>query len=146
MIDICTTGAQVMMEKLKQFMASPFGLFLYSLVTGVVGIIILLAFLSMVLSPSVLPLILPGIIAFNAAAGGYSIIEKYQGAFPFGKLTLFAIALVLTAAGCTILTFFCPWEPLFDVYRYLVAGLAALVFTFIGAWIGSKSKSLNRSS
>ena len=146
MIDICTTGAQVMMEKLKQFMASPLGVFLYALVTGMVGIIILLAFLSMVVSPSVLPMILPGIIAFNAAAGGYSLVEKNKGEAGVPKIALVAIAGLLTITGCSVLTLFCPWEPLVDGIRYLVSILAALVFTFFGAWIAGKSKSLNRSS
>ena len=146
MIDICTTGAQVMMEKLKQFMASPLGVFLYALVTGMVGIIILLAFLSMVVSPSVLPMILPGIIAFNAAAGGYSLVEKNEGETGFPKIALVAIAGLLTITGCSVLTLFCPWEPLVDGIRYLVSILSALVFTFFGAWIAGKSKSLNRSS
>ena len=134
-----------MMGKVKQFMASPCGLFLYSVVTGVVGIIVLLAFLSMVLSSSLLVVILPGIIAFNAAAGGYAITGKFAGDFPHQTAALVAIAALLTVAGCTVLTVFRPWEPLFDGYRYLVAGAAALVFTFIGAWIGNKSKMLNRS-
>lgn len=146
MIDISTTGAQVMMEKLKQFMASPMGVFLYALVTGMVGIIILLAFLSMVLAPSVIPVILPGIVAFNAAAGGYSLVEKQKGEPRLPKIALVAIAALLTITGCSAVTLFCPWEPLLDGVRYLVSTLSALVFTFFGAWIASKSKSLNRSS
>ncbi|MEE4253836.1 MAG: hypothetical protein V2I50_07320 [Desulfuromusa sp.] len=144
MLEICINGAQEAMEKLKKFMASPIGLFLSAFVTGLVGIVLLLAFLSMVLSPSVLLLILPGIIAFNGAAGGYSLIEKTEGTYPHRKMALTSLAALLTITGCSIITLFCPWEPLVDGSRYLVSGLSTLIFTFLGSWIAYKSKRLKR--
>lgn len=144
--DLYRNGVQLTVEIVKQFMRSPVGVFLYALVTGVVGIIILLAFLSMVFSASALPLILPVIIAFNSAAAGFSLIDKAAAEVGGRKLVLAVMALLLTIAGCTIITLFCPWEALFETSRYLISGLSALVFTAIGAWIGTKSKSLNRSS
>lgn len=144
MLDICINGAQEAMEKLKQFMSSPTGLFLSAILTGTIGIVLLLAFLSMVLSPSVVLLILPGIIAFNGATGGYSLTDKTEGAFPHKKIVLICLAAILTVAGCSIITLFCPWEPLVDGGRYLISGLSALTFTFLGSWIADKSKSLKR--
>ncbi len=144
MIEICINGAQGTMEKLKNFMASPTGLFLSAFVTGLVGIVLLLAFLSMVIAPSALLLILPGIIAFNGAAGGYSLTEKTEGAFPKKKIALSCLAALLTVTGCSVITLFCPWEPLLDGGRYLISGLSTLTFTFFGSWIADKSKSLKR--
>jgi len=132
------------MEKLKQFVTSPIGLFLSAVLTGMVGIVLLLAFLSMVFSPSALLLILPGIIAFNGAAGGYSLTGKREDAFPHKKKNLICLAALLTATGCSVITLFCPWEPLVDGGRYLISGVSTLIFTFLGSWIADKSKSLKR--
>jgi hypothetical protein len=144
MLEICINGAQEVMERLKQFMKSPIGVFLSAALTGVVGIVLLLAFLSMVFSPSSLLLILPGIIGFNGAAGGYSLTDKTEGAFPHRKIALICLATLLTATGCSVITLFCPWEPLVDGGRYLISGVSTLIFTFFGSWIADKSKSLKR--
>lgn len=144
MLETCTHGAQEAMEKLKQFMTSPTGVFLSAVLTGVVGIVILLAFFSMVFSPSGLLLILPGIIAFNGAAGGYSLTDKGEHFFPYRKTALVCLAALLTATGGTVITLFCPWEPFVDTERYLISGLSAVIFTFLGSWIADKSRSLKR--
>lgn len=143
MIDLYTNGVQLTVEKIKQFIASPTGIFLYAFITGAIGIIILLAFLAMVLSSSALPMALPVIIAFNCAAGGYSITDKGKTAGA-AKIQLGMLALLLTFTGCTAIVFFCPWEPLFATNRYLIASVMALIFTFFGAWIARKNTSLNR--
>ncbi|PHR25180.1 MAG: hypothetical protein COA36_14335 [Desulfotalea sp.] len=145
MIDIYLNGVQTTVEKIKHFMGSPAGIFLYVCVTGAVGIIILLVFLSMFISPAALPMALPVIIAFNCAAGGYNLTNKNALETPPGKITLGLTALVLTVTGCGAIVFFCPWEPIFDPARCLIAATAALIFTVFGAWIAYKSKSLNRS-
>jgi hypothetical protein len=146
MIDTCKSGAQPMQEKIKQFMTSPAGVFCYALFTGMFGILILLSFLSMVFAASDMPLILPLVIAFNAAAGGYSLIDKSKDSFPRKKSALLAIAVLLTITGCSLITLFCPWESPFDPVRYIISGLSALVACLVGAWIGNKSKEINKSS
>ena len=108
MLEICINGAQEAMEKLKQFIRSPIGVFLSAFLTSLVGIVLLLAFLSMVFSPSALMLILPGIIAFNGAAGGYSLTDKTEGVFPHKKKILICLTALLTVTGCTVITLFCP--------------------------------------
>lgn len=143
MIDTYTNGAQVTVEKIKQFIASPTGIFLYAFITGAIGMVILLVFLAMVLSTSALPMALPVIIAFNCAAGGYSITDKGQTT-GFAKKQLTTLALLLTFSGCTAIVFFCPWEPLFAADRYLIASASALLGTFFGAWIARKNKILNK--
>lgn len=144
MLEICINGAQEAMEKLKQFVTSPIGVFLSAFLTGLVGIVLLLAFLSMVFTPSALLLILPGIIAFNGAAGGYSLTDKTEGAFSHKTKALICLAALLTVTGCSVITLFCPWEPLVDGGRYLISGISTLIFTFFGSWIADKSKSLKK--
>ncbi|MGB3212812.1 MAG: hypothetical protein WBB19_19080 [Desulforhopalus sp.] len=124
-------------------MKSPLGVFLYGALTGVIGIAILLLFFSMVLSPSLLLFILPFIVAFNGAAGGYSLTDRVESGFPYQKLTLVCLAALLTVTGCSLITLFVPWEPLMDGGRYIISGLSTLVSTFFGSWIAAKSKGLN---
>ncbi|MFT5701428.1 MAG: FtsH-binding integral membrane protein [Desulforhopalus sp.] len=145
MIDTYSDGVQSTVEKIKTFFASPTGIFLYAFFTGAVGIVLLLAFLSMIVTPSVLPMALPAIIAFNCAAGGYSLTDKNHNETSLPKISLGMIATLLTITGCTTIVVFSPWEALFDSNRYLICGISALIFTFFGAWIASKSKKINRS-
>ena len=144
MIDIYTNGVQLTVEKIKQFAASPAGVFLYAFITGGIGIVLLLGFASMIWSATTLPTILPAIIAFNCAAGGYSLIDKNKTT-RLPKTALILLAALLTITGCSIIIVFCPWESLFDVNRYVISTLAAIIFTVFGAWIAWKSKHLNRS-
>lgn len=141
MIDIYTNGAQITVEKIKQCIASPAGVFLYAFITGVIGIALLLGFSSMIWSATALPTILPAIIAFNCAAGGYSLVDKNKGE-TLPKLALVLLAVLLTITGCSMIIVFCPWESLFDVYRYLISATAAIIFTAFGTWIAWKSKNL----
>lgn len=137
-------GAQVTVEKIKQFMASPIGVFLYAFITGAIGIVLLLGFTSMIWSPTALPTILPAIIAFNCAAGGFSLIDKNK-ATTVPKLSLILLTALLTITGCSIIVVFCPWESFYDLHRYLISAIAGMIFTVFGAWIAWKSKNLNRS-
>lgn len=146
MLDLCTTGAQITVERIKSFMASGVGVYLWSLVTGMIGILILFLFVSMVLSPSVTLLLLPAIVAFNGAGSGYALTDKYKGDYSHRHFALISQALLLTLFGCVAIVFFCPWEPLFDTGRLLISAAAALIFTFAGNWIAQKSKKLHRSS
>ncbi len=134
------------MDKIKQFGSSPTGVYLYTLTTGMIGILILLGFLSMVFAAVALPLLLPAIIGFNSAVSGYGITEKRYHNFTYKKLGLISIATLLTITGCISITLFCPWESLLDSRRFLISGSSALLFTFLGSWIGAKSKSLTTTS
>ncbi len=143
-MDVCTSGARYTMEKIKQFGSSPVGIFLYSLGTGIIGVVILLGFLSMIFSASNLPLLLPAILAFNGASSGYSLVDKRPEGFAYKNLTLIALALPLSLAGILTISLFCPWEPLLDGRRFVIAISSTLLFTFLGAWIGTKKKKINR--
>ena len=127
-------GAQVTVEKIKQFVASPTGVFLYAYITGAIGIVLLLGFASMIWSATALPSILPAIIAFNCAAGGFSLIDKNKAA-TVPKISLILLTTLLTITGCSIIIVFCPWESFFNLNRYLISAIAAMIFTVFGAWI-----------
>ncbi len=146
MIDICTNGAKHTMDRIKQFSSSPSGIFLYSLVTGIVGIIILLTFFSMLFAGSILTVLLPVIVGFNSAAGGYGFVDKRGSDTPYQKLPLFSIAVLLALTGCFLITLFNPWEPLLDGWRYLISTTTALFSTFFGAWLAVKTRKNDRPS
>lgn len=144
MIEICTTGAQLSLEKLRAFARTPLGIFLHSALTASTGIIILVAFFAMALSPNALKIMLPAIIGFNCAVAGYNIIDKGGIDFPRKKSCLTAMAAILAITGCLALFLLYPWEPLFDKGRCLSSSGSALVLTFLGAWLAAKSKNLNQ--
>ena len=128
--------------KIKNMFASPIGFFLHTVVSEIVGMLILLMFLSTVAELQVLPMIIPVIIAFNGAAGGYrlggsEIVAKWR------KTALMASAVMLTLFGCVASIVFCPWEPL-AISRSLVWVLTAVVFTFFGSWIAREYNRLIR--
>ena len=138
-IEICIDGARVAVEKWRQFLLSPLGIYLYSTLTGAVGILILLMFFSMVLSPAALLILLPCIIAFNGAAAGYGLRDKCKS-FPRIKTALTSIALLLSITGCTGIAVLQPWEPPITGLRSLLAIVFALSGTFFGAWIAKKKQ------
>lgn len=146
MIEMCNNGAKSTMGRIKQLTSSPAGVFLYSLVTGIVGIIILLGFFSMLLAGQALNVVLPLIVGFNSAASAYGFIDKRGLSVPFKKLSLLAITVLLTVTGCYFISLFNPWEPLLNGWQYLITATAALFSTFLGAWLAVKNINNNRPS
>lgn len=146
MLNICVDNARVTMENLKQVLACPLGIFLYAVLSGMVGIVILLVFFSMVFAESALPVVLPFIISFNAATSGFYLVDKGGLGFPQLRISLIVISGLLVVTGCFALTVLLPWESMFDGVRYLITGVPVLVCTFFGAWIGSKNKNKDRAS
>jgi hypothetical protein len=139
-------GVRYCLERIKQAAASPPGIFLYAALSGMIGIVILLAFFSMILSGSSLLLILQGIISFNAAASGYYLVDKGGTNFPLMKTSLIVISGLMALTGCFSLAVILPWELVVDSVRFLVSSLLALCFSFFGAWIAARSKRLENAS
>ena len=136
-----TFNSMYMVEKLKSLFVTPIGVFLYTVVTEIVGMLILLMFLSTVLASQLLPVVIPAIIALNGAAGGYRIGNSATVA-AWRKAALASSAVLLTFSGYLAIAFFCPWEPILNWARFLVWGLTALVFTFFGSWIARENNKL----
>ncbi|WP_028585807.1 hypothetical protein [Desulfogranum mediterraneum] len=137
MIDICNNGTRLAGERWQQFLASPVGVYLYSVATAATGVIILLFFFSMVLSTGALLLLLPLIIAFNAAAAGYGLMDRCS-AFPHPKMGLLSMSVLLAATGYLAIPVLFPWEPLLEASRAALSSGAALAGILFGAWIARK--------
>lgn len=146
MLDLCVDSARVVIENIKRVFATPFGIFVSTALSGMVGVVILLFFFSMLLSESTLVMILPVIISFNAATCGYGLIDKGGPDFPRVTLSLLVISALLAITGCFALVVLLPWELITDGVRWLVSGLSALGFSFFGAWIARRNKKLGNRS
>lgn len=142
MIDMCMDGARVVLERWNQFLLSRTGVFLYSAVTGAIGVALLLVFLSQVLSPGALFLLLPVIIGFNAASSGYGLADKWPGNSR-KKIALVVLAAILTVVGCLGIALLYPWEKQIDALRMLVSCGAAVSGILFGAWIAGKKQKLH---
>jgi hypothetical protein len=130
------------MENIKRAFATPFGVFVYMAVSGMIGVVILLFFFSILFSGSMLAKILPVIISFNAATCGYGLVDKGGPGFPRVTLSLTVIGFLLAITGCLFIAVLMPWEfTITDGVRWLVSGLLALIFSFFGAWIARRNKS-----
>ena len=136
-----TFSSIYMVEKIKSIFATPIGVFLYTVVTEIVGMLILLTFLSTVLALQTLPTVIPVIIALNGAAGGYRLGSS-ETVIARKKTALTVSAVLLTLSGCIAIVFFCPWEQVLDLERLFIWGFTALVFTFFGSWIARENKKL----
>lgn len=144
MLDITLDGARVAVEYLKRVFASPGGIFFSAALSGMVGIVLVLAFFSLLFASSSLPVLLPFILAFNAASSGFYLVDKGGRNFPHLRVSLIVLGCLLAAAGCLSISVLLPWEPMMDGIRSLISGLSALAFSFFGAWIGSRNKSTDR--
>jgi hypothetical protein len=146
MMEICVNSVRHALGKIKKFSGSPTGIFLYSLTTAAVGIVILLGFFSTLLSTATVAMLLPVMVGFNCAAAGYGYAEKRWSDFPLQRLPLLLIAVLLASTGCAGMILFNPWQPFADWWRYGLSFASALFFTFSGAWIAIKNKKLTQSS
>lgn len=142
-MEMYESSSRAVVEMMRSFMASPTGIFLYATVTGVVGILVLLIFLSLFVAPNDLVIFLPFIAAFNGAASGFSITGK-EASFTHRKTAFLVITALLTVTGCFLLTLFCPWELFVDVDRLFTTGAFTLIATWFGGWIGQKNKSYKK--
>lgn len=132
--------ARVMMERWKQFLLSPTGVYLYAVITSGIGVLILLGFFSLFLSPGALPLLMPLMIAFNAAGAGYGLLDKCQ-TFPRPAIALMSIAVVLALVGVVGLAYLQPWRSPFAPTMAIPALVGSVAATCFGAWIARKKHS-----
>jgi hypothetical protein len=73
----------------------------YSIVVGTVGVLVLVAFFNMVVTPAESLRYLPVIVAFNTALAGYMSLEKTRSYFRYKWLVA-----VISGTAVILLTFF----------------------------------------
>jgi len=89
------------LESIFEICSTAYGKLVYSVLVGTVGVVILVAFFNMAVTPTDSIKFLPVIIAFNAALTGYMVLEK-TGTF-FQHKWLVA---VIAGVAATLLAFF----------------------------------------
>ena len=146
MLDFYMDSARVALENVKKAFSTPFGIFIYALVTGMVGGVLLLFFFSMIFSGSSLAMTLPPILAFNGASCGYGIVDKGGEDFPRLTVALGVISLMLLVTGYVVLGLLVPWESFISTIRLLISGFLVVSFSYFGTWIARKNKSLPKES
>ncbi len=146
MLDFYVDSARVAIENVKKAFATPFGIFVYFAVTGVMGVVILMFFFSMLLSGSSLAMALPVILAFNGACCGYGIVDRGRTDFPLLSPAIVVISLLLLATGYAVLDLLVPWESFTGAIRLLISGSLVVGFSFFGTWIAHKNKNLQNKS
>ncbi|RUM36296.1 MAG: hypothetical protein DSY57_05825 [Desulfobulbus sp.] len=146
MLDFYVDSARVAIENIKKAFATPMGVFVYSAVTGMIGVVILLFFFSMLLAGSSLATALPAILAFNGACCGYGIVDRGGTDFPRLTMVLVIISLLLLATGYAALGLLVPWESFTGGIRLLISGCLVVGFSFFGTWIARKNKKLQTKS
>ncbi len=146
MLDFYVDSARVALENVKKAFSTPVGIFIYALVTGMVGVVLLLFFFSMIFSGSALAMTLPAILAFNGASCGYGIVDKGGEDFPRLSIALIVISLLLFVTGYVTLHLLVPWESFTGAIRLLISGFLVVIFSYFGTWIARKNKSLRNKS
>jgi len=139
MLEMVTEGARVMEDNIKRGFTSPMGIFTYAAGSGLLGVLILMAFFSMLLPVPVLFKLLPVFIAFNAAASAYGIVDKGGAGFPRLTLSLITLSALYVATQCLLITILLPWEPVVIGVHLLIGSLTALSFSFLGARLAKKT-------
>ncbi|MEN8198874.1 MAG: hypothetical protein ABFR63_02260 [Thermodesulfobacteriota bacterium] len=146
MLEMYTDGARVIEGTVKRGLASPMGIFAYAAVSGILGVLILMAFFSMLLSTSALVKILPIFIGFNAAASAYGIVEKGGPLFPRPILSMLTLSTLYALTEAVLVTVLLPWEPMVVCLHLLIGSLTALCFSYLGARLARKTREINRAS
>lgn len=134
-------NVRVVLEIIRSFFKSPVGMFLYAAISSIIGIVILLTFLSFLVQPGDLVIFLPFIVAFNAAASGFAVTGK-DVLFTWRKTVFLSLGALLTLAGCFLITLFCPWEPFWLAERWFTTLVFSCAAVWLGGWIGDKNSKL----
>jgi hypothetical protein len=140
MIDIYRDAVRLATHQWSLFLRSPAGIYLYSLVTGIMGIAILLFFSAMVFSAEAVDMLLPLIVAFNSASSGFALIDR--AAEPLQStyaLRLFILAILLAVTGLLGFFFLIPIIQAGILLHYIMVPALSLTAAFIGAWLAKKT-------
>lgn len=119
-----------------EFWSTAYGKVIYSILAGVVGVVVLTAFSNMLVPPAASLKFLPFIIAFNTALTGYMVIDKTREFFRHKRVvTILAGVVAALLAFGALNTFF-----LHTAGYFLISLTELLIMLAIGigaSWFGS---------
>ncbi len=109
--------------------------FLWSVLSGVVGTLILAAFLSGMMQLETVSKLLPVIVGLNAAISGYMLIERTAGHIRKEKTMASAVGTAVAVLACVSINALCLQINLL----FLIPGslaLAAAIMGVVAGWSG----------
>lgn len=123
-------------DTIIEFWSTAYGKIIYSILAGVVGVIVLAAFSNMLVPPAASLKFLPFIIAFNTALTGYMVIDKTREFFRHKRVVaIFAGVMATLLAFVALNTFFLQITGLFLIN--LTQLLIMLAIGIGASWFGS---------
>lgn len=109
--------------------------FLWSMLSGVIGTLILAGFFSSIMSLEFLSALLPLIAGFNAAISGFMLIERTAGQIKKEKTAASAVGALAAIVSCLSINALCiHLNVLFLIYGGL--GMTVTITGAIAAWFG----------
>ncbi len=107
----------------------------WSMLSGIIGTLILAGFFSGIMSLETLSVLLPLIVGVNAAISGYMLIERAEDEFKRKKIMASAVGMLVAILSFIAVNALCFQMDGF----FLISGfqaLAATIFGTIGGWSG----------
>lgn len=132
-------NSTIFIRRASSWKHSPTAHFLFCLLQGTGGTILLLLFLTQFFSGEYITTALPLIIGFNAAVSGFGFCDKQQSVMAHHTTWLLLIACFFGVLGWFIALMFSPLETLPSPVTYLYLGTSAICSTFLGAWLSIKN-------
>ena len=108
----------------------------WSVLSGVIGTLILAGFFSMIMSLDLLSVLLPMIVAVNASISGYMLIDRAEADMSRKHSRAVAVGMTLAVLSFVSINLFCMRIGGFFLMSTAQA-LMAVAFSGISAWAGS---------
>lgn len=107
----------------------------WSLLSGIVGTLILAGFFSTIMSLELLSHLLPWVAGMNAAISGYMLIERNKNDVLHPKMLSAAVGMAVAVASVVAINWFCFQTGNFFLMSDL-QGVAAALIGCLGGWSG----------
>ncbi len=108
----------------------------WSVLSGVIGILILAGFFSMIMSLELLSMLLPMVVAVNASISGYMLVDRAEADVPCQQSMTVTVGLAVAALSFVSINLLCMRIGGFFLMSFAQA-LIAVVLGGIGACAGS---------
>lgn len=113
----------------------------YCILTGVLGAVVLVMFLTVFMEPYRVVSFIPWIIAFNAAITGYSLIEKVNNALKYKHLSSICAGIlnaIITYFILSIIFFYLFGENPFTKWDFVLFLAIGIICSELGALLAIK--------
>lgn len=117
--------------------------FIYSILVGIVGALIVTFFLSFLMFEETLLKIMPLVLGFNTAMTGYSLIDKTEDRLPWRSICVVSACLLVVLPVCLLFNQFNQFASI-TLSQSMIYGLIGGVCSSSGSWLAMKSRNLQQ--